>query len=231
MRAAVCRQPVQPPVSCACPWLEGADADSDYRKHQFQARAFHWQRAGKHHDGRICLFAGMQLVDTVCTRASLLPYPDFLRHIEVLNRLGAQFKDSQQQHTGAAHVNNTIGFDSGLRAAFVSDMHVGFGRIAASFQPAARSSQALHSTSTTLVSNVTSAFLEMLDEAAALPVLQTGQAHNRQYTVTSSKLPVMYFGAAGSSPGGWRLALTHYLHPFWKVCWLCMMSALHAATA
>ena len=103
----LCRRPVQQPVACTSPWLQGAGRASDYRAYQFQARAFHWTPAGAFHDGRVCLYGYMQVVDTKCADVSFAPYPDYLRHLAVLRQVHGS-------GTSDAGPTNTVGFVESL---------------------------------------------------------------------------------------------------------------------
>jgi hypothetical protein len=200
---------VQPPVSCACPWLEGAGRASDYRVHAFQARAFRWQRPGSFHDGRVCLYGRMQLVDTKCSGSSLVPYPDYLRHVAV------QQRSAGSAGASAASADNTIGFCEALLPAFDSAQPMASGSIAASAGAAlGRLPKQSELFDSDLVSGTTAAFLNLLAVAAALPG-HHDQPRDKQQG--GHDAPVMYLGVTGASKGAQRLALTHYLWPYYKV--------------
>ena len=191
-----------PPVACGNPWLEHGHS-SDYYTHQFQARAFKWQRPGAYHDGRICFYAGIQHVDSKCSRSSFVPYPDFVRHLDLLNQTG-------HTNSAAAQAHNTIGFQAALQPAFESTVAMHSGAISHEVDRGLKS-QSAASKNITAVAAASQALLNILQSAAALPDDGRGTA------------PVLYFGLTGDSSRAAGLALTQHLWPFYKVCTLLLL--------
>jgi hypothetical protein len=215
------------PVSCTSPWLEGTHDTSDYARRQFQARAFQWQRIGAFHDGRICLFGRMQVVDHECTGSSFAPFPDFLRHLELLRSvLGPQ--------VAGATAQNTVSLSPGFLPAFNSTMTISL-RAAVPLQNVLGGKAAI--TSMEHASAVTAAvvaLLRLLTAAEGLPGAKGGSealhfplpgpvppgigAKGIGAGSSAAPLPVLFLGMAGDSAGAEKLAVTQYLWPYYKVC-------------
>lgn len=185
-----------PPVACTNPWLEHGRS-SDYMTHQFQARAFRWAQPGEYHDGRICLYAGIQHLDAKCSGSAFVPYPDFVRHLAVLNQTGSA-------SAAAAQVDTTLGFETALLPALDSTEAMESGTVSQEVRGIFQS-KAAASKNATAVKAASQAYLALLQAADAM---QDRGTH---------LLPVLFFGQTGDSRDAAALALTQHLWPFYKV--------------
>ena len=193
---------MQQPVACTSPWLQGAGRASDYRAYQFQARAFHWTAAGAFHDGRICLYGYMQVVDTKCADMSLAPYPDYLRHLAVLRQVHGS-------GTADAGPTNTVGFVEAL-APRLTARPSPIGIAAAPADAATGTDSNAHGPlDTSETEEVGAALLSLVTAADALG----GKANSADMTErqTPAGPPILFLGGAANVTFTSSLAATRHL--------------------